>query len=180
MPSTRPWLLPCQCYSFPSWCSSESCWLLMLRPGPVDKNDGKPCETWQLTRRSATLTNIKPCPPPRIWSQDYHESKSRWISAKTRYCLMMYGILIIIYLALKMLCPFHFHLASIPCSHVKDSWKDPPEHQSTNTTRLSQVSKATGTPLGSIVFTLPKPGATNPRAKQQASAPSLPISFKPK
>ena len=37
------------------------------------------------TRRSATLLgNIKPCPPGKIWSED-HESKSRWLSAKTRY-----------------------------------------------------------------------------------------------
>ena len=28
----------------------------MLRQGPVDKNDGKPREIWELTRRSATLT----------------------------------------------------------------------------------------------------------------------------
>ena len=61
----------------------------MLRQGPVDKNDGKPCETWELTRRSATLLgNIKPCPPGKIWSQD-HESKSRWLSAKTRYFLIL-------------------------------------------------------------------------------------------
>ena len=40
--------------------------------------------TWNLrTYKAICDTNIKPCPPPKIWSQD-HESKSRWISAKTR------------------------------------------------------------------------------------------------
>ena len=39
---------------------------------------------WNLrTYKAICDTNIKPCPPPTIWSQD-HESKWRWVSAKTR------------------------------------------------------------------------------------------------
>ena len=43
---------------------------------------------WNLrTYKAICDTHIKPCPPPNIWSQD-HESKSTWISAKARYCLI--------------------------------------------------------------------------------------------
>ena len=55
VPSTRPLLLPCQSHWMSSWCPSHFCWLSMLRQGPVDKNDGKACQIWELTRRSATL-----------------------------------------------------------------------------------------------------------------------------
>ena len=60
VPSTRPWLLHCQFHCHPSRCSSKSCWLSMLRQGPADKNDGKPCQTWELT--NAICDNIQPCP----------------------------------------------------------------------------------------------------------------------
>ena len=40
------------------------------------------------TYKAICDTDMKPCPPPKIWKQD-HESKSRWISAKTRYCLIL-------------------------------------------------------------------------------------------
>ena len=48
-----------------------------------------------------------------------------------------------------------------------------PEHLS-NSTKVSQVSNTTGTPLP-FYFTISRPGATDPRAKHQASAPFLPI-----
>ena len=87
-PGTRPWLLPRQCHCAPNSRSSEFGWLSTLRQRPVHKTNGKPCQMWELTRRSAH-TSIKPCPPAKtFWSQD-HESKSRWISAKTRYCLIL-------------------------------------------------------------------------------------------
>ena len=40
------------------------------------------------TYKAICDTNTRPCPPPKFWSQD-HESKSRWICAKTRYCLIL-------------------------------------------------------------------------------------------
>ena len=52
---TTPWLLPRQCHCMTSQCSSEFCCLLMLWQGPVDKKDGKPCETWELTMQFATI-----------------------------------------------------------------------------------------------------------------------------
>ena len=35
------------------------------------KNDGKPCETWKILRTYQAIcdTNIKPCPPPKIWTK---------------------------------------------------------------------------------------------------------------
>ena len=36
-------------------------------------NDGKPCATWKILRTCKAIcdTNIKPCPPSRLWSQDH-------------------------------------------------------------------------------------------------------------
>ena len=114
----------------------------MLRQGPVDKNDGKPC-LWNLITSNAICdSNIKPCPLPRTGYQQTAEAKMgrkyeevnvnfSWKDVlynhlvSSAYTCRVYGKFIIIHLALKMLCPFHFHLAFIPCSHVKDSWKDP-------------------------------------------------------
>ena len=50
-----------------------------------------------------------------------------------------------------------------------------PEHLS-NSTKVSQVSNTTGTPLP-FYFTISRPGATDPRAKHQALAPSVPMVF---
>ena len=118
---------------------------------------------------NAICDNIQPCPQAHNWNRQTAEAKiaSKYEEIKVNFSWKdavtsthLYGILIIIYLALKMLCPFHFHLASIPCSHVKDSWKDPPEHH-----------------LIAYYSTIPKPGATDPRPKHQASAPSSPMLF---
>ena len=87
LPSTRPLLLPCQFHWISSRCSSKSCWLSMLRQGPEDKNNSKPCKTWELTRRSATLTeshvhhqNFE----AKITSQSQGEFPPK--HTKTRYC----------------------------------------------------------------------------------------------
>ena len=151
----------------------------MLRQGPVDKNDGKPCETWELTRRSATLLgNIKPCPPGKIWSQD-HESKSRWLSAKTRYFLILV-LEIFSTVALQMSehpPPSHFHLVSIPFQW-HDSFGNMHRPDTCPTALKSHKSR---TPLVHhfipFYFIVSRPGATDPRAKHQASAPSFSISF---
>ena len=70
--------------------------------------------------------------------------------------------------------PPSFHLASIPFHRL--IWKDPQIRHPFNTTNVSQVSNATGTTLSSTLtlFSSPilRPGATNPRAKHQASASS--------
>ena len=67
-----------------SWLSR---WLSMLRQGPVDKNDDKPCQIWELTRRSATLTNS------HVQHQKFEATitsqSPRWISAKKTYCLIL-------------------------------------------------------------------------------------------
>ena len=86
-------------------------------------------------------------------SQD-HESKSRWISAKTRYCLILVlECFIIFFLALQVSehpPPSHFHLVSIPFQWL--SWKGAQARHLSNSTKVSQVSNTTGTPLGSILF----------------------------
>ena len=151
----------------------------MLRQGPVDKNDGKPCETWELTRRSATLLgNIKPWPPGKIWSQD-HESKSRWLSAKTRYCLIL--VLEIFSSFTSVRTPSHVPLFVLFPSYFNDSFGNMHRPDTCPTVLKSHKS---GTLLVHhlipFYFTVSRPGATDPRAKHQASAPSLRIQFLPK
>ena len=46
----------------------------MLRQGPVDKKDGKPCENWELTFK-AICNNIQHCPLPHNWNQQTAEAK---------------------------------------------------------------------------------------------------------
>ena len=70
--------------------------------------------------------------------------------------------------------PSHLHLPS----HFRDSWKDPvAQHLSTCPTPL--MSQKSPTPLvhhfTPFSFTVSRPGATDPRAKHQALAPSSPI-----
>ena len=86
-----------------------------------------------------------------IWSQD-HESKSRSISAKTRYSTAWY-VYSNVSLALQVSehpPPSHFHLVSIPFQWI--SWKDGQARHLSNSTKVSQVSNTTGTPLDSILF----------------------------
>ena len=157
VPSTRPWLLHCQLHCCTSRFSSEPCSLSMLRQGPVDKNGGQPCQICDTLK--------KPCPPPKILSQD-HESKSRWISAKTRLCFAEHP------------SPVHFYLVSIPFQWLFS--KDPlAQHLNTCPTPLMSQKSRTALVHHFIPYfsTIPKPGATNPRPKHQALAPSLPTAL---
>ena len=58
-------------------------------------------------------------------------------------------------------------------------WKDPLARHLSNSTKVSQVWNTTGTPLDSIVFHRVE-AATDPRAKHQALAPSLPMKLRHK
>ena len=130
----------------------------MLRQGPVDKNDGKPCQTWELTIRSVAThshvqyhaVDIHKQLNQRSWGMRYM-SKSMWTSSE-KQTLVFVGS----FKLQKLLSLSHFHLASILPYHLKTlldkSIGPTPEHQSTNTTKLSQVSNATGTPLDPILF----------------------------
>ena len=83
-----------------------------------------------------------------------------------------------------MLCPFHFHFASIPCSHVKDFWKDPLAQHPNTSPPTPLKSHKSQTPLvhhfTPFSFTVSRPGATDPRPKHQALAPLMPISLRSK
>ena len=148
----------------------------MLWQGPVDKNDGKPCETWELTRRSATLLgNIKPCPPGKNWSQD-HESKSRWLSPKTRYFLILVLEIFSSFTSVRTPSPVPLSSCFYPISMTWLFWKHAQARKP-----VQQHSHKSRTPLVHqlilFYFIVSRPGATDPRAKHQALAPSLPISL---
>ena len=103
------------------------------------------------TYKTICDTNIKPCPPPKIWSQD-HESKSRWISTRTRYCLI---VLEFCSSFTSVTTPSPVPLSS--CFHpismtLLERCTGPTPEQPSNTTKVSQVSNTTGTPLDSILF----------------------------
>ena len=72
--------------------------------------------------------------------------------------------------------PSHLHLPSIPFQRLLEKSSAPtPEHLS-NTTKVSQVSNTTGTPLDSIfVHRFEAWSQADPRPKHQALAPSLPM-----
>ena len=156
--------------------SSLCCWLSVLRQGPVDKNDGEPCENLR-TYKGICDTNIKPCPPPKIWSQ-HHELKPRWISAKTRYCLWLcVGFCLWLYKSQNTLpCPTFIWLPS-----MSESLGKIPVAQHLSTCPKPRLSHKSRTPLVHHFIpyfsTIPKPGATNPRPKHQALAPSLPTAL---
>ena len=117
----------------------------MLRQGPVDKNGGQPCQICDTLK--------KPCPPPKILSQD-HESKSRWISAKTRLCFAEHP------------SPVHFYLVSIPFQWLFS--KDPlAQHLNTCPTPLmsQKFSNSTGTPLDSIFLYHSETWSHNPASQ---------------
>ena len=101
------------------------------------RNDEAICDTY-----------IKPCRPPQIWSQD-HESKSRWIVAKTRYSLILLLEVFSSFTSVRTPAPVPiFHLVSIPNQWL--FWKHAQARHLSNCTRISQVSSTTGTPLDSI------------------------------
>ena len=79
--------------------------------------------------------------------------------------------------------PSHLHLPSISFQRLLERSSGPtPKHLSTCPTPL--MSQKSRTPLvhhfTPFSFTVSRPGATDPRAKHQALAPSVPISFQPK
>ena len=105
------------------------------------------CETWELSRRQHEDSKIKPCPAPKIWSQD-HESKSK-VNIRQKNILLDTSSI-----ALQVSehrPPSHFvHLVSIPFQWR--FWKDAQVWHLPNRTKVSQVSNNTGTPLGSILL----------------------------
>ena len=79
--------------------------------------------------------------------------------------------------------PSHLHLPSISFQRLLERSSGPtPKHLSTCPTPL--MSQKSRTPLvhhfTPFSFTVSRPGATDPRAKNQALAPSVPISFQSK
>ena len=100
----------------------------MLSQGPVDKNDGRPCQTWELTMQSATTYSLVHYNTIEINKQLKQRSEKTWGNQgelQLKRCSYFRLLVGNISLALKLLCPFHLVLGSIPCSHAKDSWKDP-------------------------------------------------------
>ena len=91
--SHRP---PCQAPGLGSFIANVTATQVDLRNRFVDFQcfgKGLWTKRWQTmsnlrTYKAICDTTIKPCPPPKIRSQD-HESKSRWISAKIRYCSIL-------------------------------------------------------------------------------------------
>ena len=128
----------------------------MLWQVPVDKNDGKPCETWELTRRSATTYShvhyhtLK----PRSRGQDKTLKKTLLHICKIlcEYSVHLLGWICSLALitSLRTLSPSHLHLPSIPFQRLLEQSSGPTPEKLSNTTNVSEVSNTTGTPLDSI------------------------------
>ena len=110
--------------------------------------------TWNLVTYQAICdTYRKPCPPPKIWSQD-RESKSRWISTKLLvHIAYLYWIFSLALQVTEHPPPSHLSSCFHPISMAlfcERSNGPTPEYPSNNT-KVSQVSNTTGTPLDSIL-----------------------------
>ena len=123
----------------------------MLRQGPVDKYDVKPCQTWELTMRSSTTYILLHYDTIEINKQLKQRSRenmrrSGWTSAEKVYFLLPTGWVHFSSFenALPIPLPSCFH-PMFPCEGLLErSTGLTPEHQSTNTTKVSQVSNTTG------------------------------------
>ena len=145
----------------------------MLRQGPVDKYDVKPCQTWELTMRSSTTYILLHYDTIEINKQLKQRSRenmrrSGWTSAEKVYFLLPTGWVHFSSFenALPIPLPSCFH-PMFPCEGLLErSTGLTPEHQSTNTTKVSQVSNTTGAPLYiPFSFTVSRPGATDPSSQ---------------
>ena len=132
------------------------------------------------TYKAICDTNIKPCPPPKIWSQD-HESKSRKIFRQNKIlfdtCIGFFSSFT------SVTTPSPVPLSS--CFHPFQwlFWKDPlAQHLNNRPTALKSHKSRTLLVhhLIPFYFTVSRPVATNPRSKHQALAPSSPISLRSK
>ena len=90
-------------------------------------------------------TYIKPCPPPKI------------LKPRSRVEVKVKDIAWYLYWSFSLALqvsehppPSHFNLVSIPFQWI--SWKDGQARHLSNSTKVSQVSNTTGTPLDSILF----------------------------
>ena len=128
----------------------------MLRQGP-DKNDVKPCQTWELT--TPTWSHVH--------YQD-HESKSRWISAKTRYCLIRVLEFFTSFTRVRTPSPISLSACFHPISMTL--LERYPTALKSRTPLVHPLVHFTP-----FSFTVSRPGATDPRPKHQALAPSLPM-----
>ena len=146
----------------------------------------KLCQTMSNMRTYKAICDIQPCPLPHIWNQQTAEAKiaknmkkSRWTSAEkmqllplTRY---IYHCLSSFENAPPIPLPSCFH-PMFPCEGLLErSTGITPEHQSTNTTKVSQVSNILVQHFTPFSFTVSRPGAADPHPKHQALAPSLPM-----
>ena len=100
--------------------------------------------------------------------------KVRWICAKTRYCWIRVLELVSSFTSVRTPSPVPLFIL-FP-SHFNDSFGNMHRPDTCPTALKSHKSR---TPLVHhfipFYFTVSRPGATDPRAKHQASAPSLPI-----
>ena len=102
------------------------------------------------TYKAICDTNIKPCPKPKIL-----KPRSR-VEVKVNFRqnkIVLDTCMTYFYPALQVSehpPPSHFNLVSIPFQWI--SWKDGQARHLSNSTKVSQVSNTTGTPLASILF----------------------------
>ena len=131
---------------------------------------------WNLRTHEAICdTNIKPCPPPNIEAKITSRSQGEFWP-KQDVAWYLYCIFSLALQVSEHPPPSHFHLVSIPFQRL--FWKDgQARHLNARPTALK--SHKSGTLLVHhfipFYFTISRPGATDPLAKHQAFAPSLPI-----
>ena len=131
------------------------------------------------TYKAICDTNIKPCPPPKNVEAKIMSRSQGEFSPKQYTCIILYWSSSLALPVSEHPPPSHFsYLFILFPSHFNNPFG---QMRRPDTCPTALKSHKSGTPLVHhfipFYFTVSRPGATDPRAKHQALAPSLPIWF---